>query len=269
MTLIPDLDTVRRSSAIVAETVATRVGIIGARPGNPLRAEVRRFGGALATRLPMFGEHFFNRAHGFDDGSLEAAATVADWYAEGGVAGAFEIEPGPATDRLMAMLHERGYRQVGFHATLAAYPDLPQSPSPGVEVRRVESDADLAAFSDAYHLGWSNTGPRVPMQPWLTAPGWSLFLGLCDGQAAGAALLSQYSGDAYLADASVDPKWRGRGVHRALLDRRCVEANAAGAKLVFSGANYLSTSYCNMLRKGLSLLYTEAIWRAPQPKASG
>lgn len=263
--LIPDLDLVRRSQAISGGCTATRLEIVAARPGNPLGAGVRRCGEALATRAPPFGEHLFNRAFGFSDDTLDAAAEVADWYAQGRVRGAFEIVPGPPTGALMAMLAARGYRHTGFHANFAGPADLPQQPSPGVEVRRLTDETDLEAFSDAYHLGWNTMQFRVPMKPWLTAPGWSLYLGLCDGEAAGAALLSMANGDAYLADSAVDPKWRKRGVHRALLDARCAAAAAAGAEVVFSGAEYLSASCRNMLRKGLALLFTKAIWTAPPP----
>jgi hypothetical protein len=260
---IPDLEIVRRAQAIIGACTASRVEIIAARPGNPLRAEVKRFGEVVATKAPFFGEHHFNRAFGFSDETLEAAAEVVDWYAADAVPGVFEIAPGPPTSGLMALLHARGYRQVGFHAALAGPADLPARQSPGVEVRQVASDADLAAFSDAYHLGWSNDRPRVPMAPWLTAPGWRLYLGLCDGEPAGAAILYLRDGLGYLADAAVDPRWRRRGVHRALLDARCAAAAAAGAAQVVSGAEYLSTSAGNMQRKGLSLLLTKSLWRAP------
>src|SRR5579863_1333987 len=173
---IPDASTVRRAQAIIGEYMASRVEIIAARPGNPLGAAVRRFGSALAARVPIFGEHFFNRAIGFTDDSLAAAREVIDWYAEEAVPGMFEIVPGLPTSALMALLAEHGYRQVGFHAAFAGPADLPTRLAPGVEVRRVESEADLAAFSDAYHLGWANTGPRVPMRPWLSAEGWRLYL---------------------------------------------------------------------------------------------
>jgi ribosomal protein S18 acetylase RimI-like enzyme len=264
--LLPNLDLVRRCQAITAASGEIRVGIIAARPGNPLGAVVRRYeGGALALRAPTFGEHYFNRAFGFTDETLGAAAEVADWYAEAGVAGAFEIAPGPPSEGLMALLHARGYRQTRFHAAFAGPAVLPQQPSTGVEVRRLEDESDLEAFSDAYHVGWNATQFRVPMKPWLTAPGWSLYLGLCDGEPAGAALLCLADGDGYLADSAVDPRWRRRGVHRALLDRRCADAADAGASVVFSGADYLSASHLNMLRKGLALLFTKAIWTASAP----
>ena len=260
---IPDLDTVRRAEAIIANYAASRVQIIADRPGNPLDVQIRRYGDAIALRTPVFGEHFFNRACGFDDEQLDAASDLIAWYAEKSVPGMFEVLPGVPSERLMALLAEHGYRQIRFHATFAGAAQLPTATSPGVEVRRVETGADLAAFSDAYHLGWVNTGPPVPMKPWLTAPGWRLYLGLCDGEPAGAAVLYLREGDGYLADSSVDPRWRHRGVHRALIDARCSEAEAAGCREIFSGAEYLSASGRNMLRKGLSLLLTKAFWRAP------
>jgi GNAT superfamily N-acetyltransferase len=261
--VIPDLAMVRRAEAIIAEYAASRNRIIADRPGNPLDAQIRRYGEAVALRTPPFGEHFFNRACGFDDEQLDAAREVIAWYAEKNVPGMFEVLPGVPSERLMALLAEHGYRQVRFHATFAGPAELPTSASTGVEVRRVETEADLAAFSEAYHLGWTNTGPRVPMQPWLTAPGWRLYLGLCDGEPAGAAVLYLRDGVGYLADSSVDPRWRHRGVHRALLDARCGDAATVGCVEIFSGAEYLSASSRNMLRKGLSLLLTKALWRAP------
>lgn len=260
---IPNLATVRRAEAIIANYAASRVQIIAERPGNPMDAQVRRYGEAVALRAPLFGEHFFNRACGFDDDSLDAAREVIAWYAEKNVPAQFEVLPGVPSGRLMALLAEHGYRQTSFHATFGGPADLPTAPSTGVEVRQVESDADLAAFSEAYHLGWANTGPRVPMKPWLAAPGWRLYLGICDGAAAGAAILYVRDGVGYLADSAVDPHWRRRGVHRALLDARCTDAAAAGCAEIFSGAEYLSASNRNMLRKGLSLLLTKALWRAP------
>jgi len=258
--LVPDLDLVRRCQAIIGEYTATRVQIIADRPGNPMGAGVRRFGDAIATRAPAFGEHLFNRAFGFTDEALDDARAVIDWYAEWSVPAAFEIAPGPQSDGLMELLHARGYRQTRFHGAFAGWSDAPPAPAPGVEVRQVETSSDLAAFSDAYHLGWNRTEFRVPTRPWLTAPGWTLYLGLCDGAPAGAAILYMANGDAYLADGAVDPKFRRRGVHRALLDRRCADAAAAGAKVVFSGADYLGASSRNMIRKGLGVLYAKAIW---------
>lgn len=259
---IPDMSTVRRAQEIIGAYRAMRVQIVADRPGNPLRAEVRRIEGGIATCAPPFGEHPFNRASGFSDNNLTAAKAVADWYAQAGVRGAFEIVPGAPCDQLMTFLQAGGYGHTSFHTTLAGPAKHQRVDLPGVEVRPVVSDADLEAFSDAYHLGWGDNGPRVPMEAWRDAAGWRLYLGLFDGAPAGAAVLFQQDGDAYLADSAVDPRHRRRGVHRALLDRRCADAAADGAEWVFAGADYLSTSCRNMIRQGLLVLHTKAIWTA-------
>ena len=193
--------------------------------------------------------------------SLDDARDAISWYADKDVPAVFEIVPGLASGELMTLLARHAYRQVGFHATFAGPAELPRQPSPGVAVRPVETGADLAPFSEVYHAGWANTGPPVPMQPWLAASGWRLYLGLCDGEPAGAAILYVWGGMGYLADSAVHPKWRRRGVHRALLDARCADAAAMGCTEIYSGAEYLSASCRNMLRKGLSLLMTKSLWR--------
>lgn len=261
--VIPDLDLVRRAQAVYGNYTASRVQIVADRPGNPLGAEVRRFGRAIACRVPVFGEHHFNRAYGFTDEQLEDARDVMSWYGDADVAGAFEIAPGPASDELLTLLDANGFRHTEFHAGFAGRATGPREPPPGVEVLRLDDDRHLEAFSDAYHRGWAIADMRVPIDPWLRAPGWSLYLGLCDGEPAGAAVLFQSGEDAYLADAAVDPRFRHRGVHRALLDRRCGDAN--DADVIFSGADFLSASHRNMLRNGMALLFTKAIWTRRRP----
>ena len=179
--------------------------------------------------------------------------------------GAFEIAPGPLSGALMALLHARGYRQTRFHAAFAGPAELPQQPSAGVEVRRVEERQRPGGLLGRLSPGLEQH--RVPGADEALADRARLVAlpRPLRWPPAGAALLCLADGDAYLADSAVDPKWRRRGVHRALLDRRCADAAAAGAQVVFSGADYLSASHLNMLRKGLSLLFTKAIWTAGAP----
>lgn len=258
---IPTADSVRRARAMVGGYARQRLEFIAARPGNPLGAEWRRFGEAIVLRTRGFPAPHFNQGYGFSDSRIDGLAAALDWFDEAGVAGGFEIAPGQEMAKMARLLAARGYAHTGFHATLAGLAgELPDAPSPQIEVRRLQGADELPAFADAYHLGWNVTDFRIPMRPWLAAPGWSLYLALCEGAPAGVGILFVEGDAAYLADSAVDPKLRRRGVHRALLDRRCADAQAAGAEVIFSGAEYLSASYRNMLRKGLALLCTEAVW---------
>ncbi len=267
---IPDFEDVRRAQAIVSGYTRSRHAIIAARPGNPRGAECRTFeGGAIALRTPGFpGSVFFNRASGFHDDLIDEVPGVIAWFAQG-VGGVFELTPGAPIAKTARCLAEAGYAQSGFHATMAGPIGLPDAPAPGVEIVRLTDAAELSAFSGAYHAGWAITGPGIPMAAWLGAPGWSLYLARVGGRQAGAAILYVVGEDAYLADGAVDPAFRRHGVHRALLDHRCADAAGAGATRIFSGCDFLSASYRNQLRKGLSLLYTEAIWENWAPAIDG
>ena len=266
-TFIPDLDDVRRAQAIVGGYTRTRLETIAARPGNPMGGEVRAFDGALALRMPGFPGSVFNRAYGFSDALIDEVPGVIDWFAAG-VGGVFELTPGQPIAKTTRLLAAAGYAQSGFHSTMIGPVGLPDAPAPGVEIVKVEDEEGLKPFADAYHKGWAHSG-RIPMTPWLTAPGWTLYLARFEGEPAGAAILYQVGEDGYLADGAVDPAFRGHGVHRALLDRRCADAEAAGAARIVSGCDFLSASYRNQLRKGLVLLYTEALWASAQPNAAG
>ena len=153
---VPDAGIVRRAERIIGEYARSRVEIVASRPGNPLGAQTRRYGEAIALRVPPFGEHLFNRSYGFSDESLDDARDAIAWYAEYDVPGIFEVLLGLPSGRLMALLPENGYRQVGFHATFGGPTESPRQPSPGLEVRPVATEVDLVQFSDVYHAGWAN-----------------------------------------------------------------------------------------------------------------
>ncbi len=264
MTFIPTLEDVRRAQAVVGGYTRTRLQIIAARPGNPMGAEFREFdGGAVAMRAPGFPGSSYNHAYGFSDEHLGEIPGLIDWY-KAGVGGAFALAPGPSTAKMAALLADAGFRVSSFHATMFGPADLPSAPAPSVTVEMVTDEAALEPFGDVYQRGWGQ-GFRIPMTPWLTAPGWRLYLGRVEGKPAGAAILYLDGDIGYLADGAVDPDFRGHGVHRALLDRRVDDARAAGATRIVSGCDYLSGSHRNQLRKGLSLLYTEVFLTLPPP----
>jgi GNAT superfamily N-acetyltransferase len=264
---IPDLADFGRAQAIIGSYMRTRLEILAARPGNPMGAEVRQSGSAVALRAPGFPGSLFNCAYGFCDDQVGEIPGLINWYSAG-VGGNFYIAPGRPMAKTARLLTEAAYAPTGFHATLAGPVNLPLETLAGIEIHCVDSEKTLKAFSDVYHRGWGITGFSVPMTPWLTAPGWTLYLATVQGRPAGAAILYVAGDDAYLADATVDPDLRRRGVHRALLDRRCDDARAAGATRIYSGAEVLSASYRSMMRKGMVLLYTEAVFVSRPPLES-
>jgi len=171
------------------------------------------------------------------------------------VAGEVEGELGRELTRL-------GLYPCAFHTTLVR--DIASTPDMNTAVERVTDAATMDAFLDAYIAGWAvPDGPgfkRNVSAAWLDRPGWSLFFAYVDGKPAAEGILYVRDGVGYLADASCDPNYRGRGLHAALLARRIAEARDAGAAFVCSGAAYLSTSHRNMERAGMRVLFNSATW---------
>jgi GNAT superfamily N-acetyltransferase len=220
-------------------------------------------------RAPGVPSPNFNVVSGLSDEQADDVDALTAWFNEAGMPGRFVLAPGRPVARIGRALAARGFAHTEFHAAFAGFPEPAEDPSPRVTVRRITAD-EIEMFEDAYHAAWEVTAYRVPMSPWLSLPGWSLYVGFVDGAPAGTAMLSVHEGVGYLADAAVAPGFRGHGLHQALLHRRIADARDVGADLICSQAAFLSTSARNMQRVGLSLLYTQAIWTPAQPeKASG
>jgi len=87
-----------------------------------------------------------------------------------------------------------------------------------------------------------------------------LFLGRCDGKPAAQGILYVDGDTAYLADASVDPAFRGRGLHAAILNARLAAAHEMRVQIAVSGAAFLSQSHRNMERAGMRLQFVRSLW---------
>lgn len=253
--LLPTVHLGRRAEQAASRYFMSRLANV---PGG----ESKSCGDVVALSARYLGAAVFNRVVGLTDARVEALPELIAWYAQREIRPTFEIVPGmPCTD-VMTALAAAGYRHSGFNAMLygRARPTL-LPPAPGVSVEPVDQ-SNYEMFLDAYAAGRQIPDPAAFKRDrqWLGRPGWSLYLGRYQGHAAGAAILYMDAATGYCADCAVDPAFRSRGVHLALLQRRCEDAARAGADLLCAEADYLSTSYHNMLRAGLVLMYTKACW---------
>ena len=91
---------------------------------------------------------------------------------------------------------------------------------------------------------------------------WRCYVAYVDGEiAAHAALYITDRVGAFGFGATLE-KFRGRGCQTALLHTRIADAAKAGCDLVISSANPGLISERNILRAGLRVAYTKAIWSA-------
>jgi GNAT superfamily N-acetyltransferase len=177
----------------------------------------------------------------------------------------FEIAAGDYDHELGRELTPLGFFQSGCHAALIGQLDHSSPVLDHAPVELVASAEQMEDFLSAYVRGWGfpeaiHNQFKSNVRPWFGQPGWLLYLVRVGGRPAAEAVLFMHGGVAYIADCATDPAFRGRGLQVALLGRCIQEAKNANAEFVCSGADFLSTSYRNMERAGLRLLFLRFIW---------
>jgi N-acetylglutamate synthase-like GNAT family acetyltransferase len=93
--------------------------------------------------------------------------------------------------------------------------------------------------------------------------GMTRYLARIDGVAAGEAALSINDNLALLAGSGTAPPFRGRGVQKALVQRRLHDACQAGCDFAVVVTAPGSRSQDNVMRRGFTLLYARAILVKP------
>ena len=178
-----------------------------------------------------------------------------------------------AEPELGAALTDRGYGLHGFENVLG-FPLDRKTPGPGVSGVTIElvTDATLGAWVDIAVEAFTNldgTGSAADdfQREQLTevfevmtgVPGFIRYVARIDGEMVGQAAM-RIDGDlAQLAGAGTLPRARGRGVQKALLQRRLADAAAAGCTLAVVTTAPGTRSQDNAMRRSFELLYTRAI----------
>jgi GNAT superfamily N-acetyltransferase len=175
-------------------------------------------------------------------------------------------------------LSDRGYRLRGFENVLTRrLHDESDAPiSPGVTIERVaDDDLDdwvriaVDAFSDMDGTGSvaDEALPREELERALGdlvgVMGMARYLARVDGAAAGEAALNIEDNLAQLAGSGTAPPFRGRGVQKALVQRRLKDARDAGCDLAVVVTAPGSRSQDNVTRRGFELVYARAILIKP------
>jgi GNAT superfamily N-acetyltransferase len=252
-----------------AEAALTRALASGVAKPPPLVRELA--GGVSAVTRPgsplnkIIGIGFGDT---IDDGAL--TAVEADWRER---REPVRVELATlATPSVGAMLTARGYRLHGYENVLAL---SVASPTPAertaIEVELVRAGDD-AAWLEAVITGFAHpdgtgvTSEVVPrealapiMEDFRLAPGMTRCLARIDGEPAGAANVRFDAGIAQLCGATTLPRFRRRGVQRALLDARLAWAREAGCDIAVIATAPGSQSQANAQKQGFALLYARAV----------
>jgi hypothetical protein len=263
--LLPSPDLIDRTLRIENSYTVSRMKVLESIPGNPVGIQFRSIGdSSIALMARHFPNPHFNKVVGLRGGQEGEIGALVGWYRENGVKARFEILPRADDGDLGHELARLGFYPSEFHTSLVRDVASVGFSEKSIDVERVTSAEAMEEFLDAYIAGWQIPGDfdrfKRNVRPWLVQRGWSLFLARVDGKPVATAILFVEDGAGYLADASCDPLYRRRGLHRALLERRVRESNTAGVGFVCSGAAFLSASHRNMERAGMRMQFNRAIW---------
>jgi hypothetical protein len=183
-----------------------------------------------------------------------------------GMTPCLQLGPGSISSDVARFLDQRGFVHTQSDPVLIHQPGTePAVRTLGFSVRRVQSGGELEAFKEAYLRAWQVGEWLAPtlltyIERWPDVEGWSLYLARERDVPSGVAILYERGGVAYLADAATVPELRGRGAQGSLIAQRVALAYRGGAKLVFSRAEFGSTSQRNLERGGLMSRFTVALW---------
>ncbi|PWV90533.1 hypothetical protein DFQ01_1437 [Paenibacillus cellulosilyticus] len=243
--------------------MTSRVNAIREREGNPMGAEVRRFGDASAFYVREMPWGSFNTVKGIRTEDIEYIDDIIAFFRERNRSFQFEITPANSSNELLGYLSDRGFRHHGFHTSLYGVPSLEEPVySSGITIRELKADEfELYGQLHCVGTGLSPDGAGYVADNnriLFDRPGWRFYIGFVDDQPAGVAVMHMYNGAASFTFAATVPAFRGRGLQTAFLHQRCYDAARAQCDLIVSQAAYASTSQNNMERAGLRIGYTKA-----------
>ncbi len=177
--------------------------------------------------------HPLNQALGLVDPVAEAELAEAEAFLGlGGHPVVLELSPA-ADPALWPLLAARGYRLHQFQQLLARPLPAPE-PLPAPFEIRVIGDEESELMARVVFAGFTGRddweGLDVPFSTPSGVSGSWRFLALVDGEPAGGATLGVFDGVSLLSGDAVLPRFRGRGLQKALIAARLRLAAEAGAE---------------------------------------
>ncbi|SHF70339.1 GNAT family protein [Ornithinibacillus halophilus] len=242
----------------------SRLRAIREQKENPMGVEVQHFGEATAFSATGIPGPSFNTVKGLTGGDIHYLDSILEFYDDKGITPRFDLVPGIATEELFPRLHENGYYQNGFHASLYGAVGGLQRLSNEITIREMDLD-DFDTFADIYVKGFQ-------MPDFLKEAvannnrvlhgndSWKFYLASINDTPAGLAVLYKHESAFVLAASATLTQYRNKGIHQALIQRRISDAKENDVKLVIGQAAFGSSSQKNMERAGLKIAYTKATW---------
>lgn len=240
------------------------------------RIEAHRYGPIQALAIAgLPGEPMLNLILGAAEPGAaehEHLASAAEWLDSLGVSHRVPVTPrlegtGPAEDWLDRNGYERRWR-LARYVREASPPELPEPP--GIEVDDfADYGPDAEGFSEyALKAFGLSTGAGTLFEQLPRRRGWRCYAAIDERELGiGAATTFLCEGVAQLGFAATYERFRGRGVHLALLRRRIADATEAGCHTLFADVleplgegEGFSPAARNLERAGFERALVRSVW---------
>ena len=232
--------------------------------GQAPNAEVIRLGSTIALRNPESERN--NVVFLLANDQLEVLPELLRRYEGQSVKPTFFVRSSGFSAELGKHLILAGFYPASFEqALLYRRPEqTPVEPPEPITVEpttseNIEVSLDIMAEGFAWHKDWRDEVADYYRRK-LTHNNYRGFLARYEAQPAGVGIIALDDDFAFLRDGTVLPKYRRRGCHIALLNRRLKEAYLRGCTMVGGGTGVRSASFRNHQRVGFHVAYVESRW---------
>jgi hypothetical protein len=199
-----------------------------------------------------------------DESNLHELPAIEAWFAERGLAAAFDVIPIVACRAVARALGGRGYQLVSWQPMVFRSLARPiEPPSPAVEV--VELGDGDSEFRDTFIRGHEIPEAQRESAGLIMEARWRAekarrFLARVGGKAVAAATLVAFDDIVRLANAATLPEARKLGAQSALIRARLLAASEQGFTLATADARQGSSSLRNLARAGFELCAQITQW---------
>ncbi|WP_053219301.1 GNAT family N-acetyltransferase [Virgibacillus senegalensis] len=235
--------------------------------GNPMRIELKSFGQATCFSAAGIPGPSFNTVKGVEDSDEKLLDQIISFYQKRDIPFRWELTPAHVSRQLLTTLSGKGYYHADFHTSLCirlSSLDTVNKEEGKVFVRPLKSDefdTFASIYADSFHMpGSLKPFIKTNNQVLENERGWIFYLATIGGVPAGIGVVYIKGAVAVLAAAATLPEFRGKGVHRALIDKRAEAAKSRNCRFLVGQAAYGSASMRNMERAGMKIAFTKAIW---------
>lgn len=254
---------------IHAHYMFTRVQVMEKFATNSSNANSCIHQGRYFSSIDNPSSPLLNRAGGFKELDESTLLELISWYKGMGGIPRLTVIPKFHSEEFIQLLTAAQFRVLKTWNTTelwAKSEDISETKiDKSIVVREIKNKEEADLFAEIYaesfnFKGKLKDGMKENMKQLFGAPNTKLYLGWLNNQPASVGILHLLEKTGYLAMTGTLRKFRGKGLHSAMISYRVKEAKESGVQIISGSAVKGSTSQKNMERYGLKVSHVQETW---------